>query len=129
MSLTNRLRDIERRLSELHAGAKATVAGQVIVIEADRPLTAKQRAQMQETLAEALSGTNQRALVLDGGMRLARPTDEQVDALRQDIARVEEKLDSLLQALAEEGGEEEQGPSITLDGEDAGGERDQSQTL
>jgi hypothetical protein len=128
MSLTDRLRRIEQELAGVRAGAKATAIENVIVVEADTHLSTPQRARMQETLAEAVKGTGQRVLVLDGGLHLARPTDEQIDAVRQDIARVEGKLDALLAALDAED-ETETGPSVTLDGDDAGGERDQSQPL
>lgn len=43
------------------------------------------------------------------------------------LLRMEAKLDSLIAALAEDEDDEE--PSITLDGERAGGERDQNQSL
>jgi len=42
------------------------------------------------------------------------------------LDRIEQKLDALLQALADEGEEEQ---ATTLDGELGGGERDQTQGL
>lgn len=42
------------------------------------------------------------------------------------IARVEAKVDALIQALADDDGDE---PSFTLDGHPAGAERDQGQSL
>jgi len=44
------------------------------------------------------------------------------------LARIEAKLDALLEALAEED-EGEQQPAMTLDGQPTGGERDQGQAL
>ncbi|WP_136638150.1 hypothetical protein [Stenotrophomonas maltophilia] len=45
------------------------------------------------------------------------------------LMRVEEKLDSLIDALAAEGEEEQDEPLRSLDGELVPGERDQSQSL
>lgn len=57
-------------------------------------------------------------------------TDTHMEALRRIEAgqnRVEAKLDQLLEALAEDSGEP--APQTTLEGEGAGRERDQSQSL
>ncbi|MEB1026006.1 hypothetical protein VDP41_06115 [Xanthomonas campestris pv. campestris] len=45
------------------------------------------------------------------------------------LARIEEKLDALLAALAEDTEQDEEEPARTLDGDLAGGERDQSMSL
>jgi len=45
------------------------------------------------------------------------------------LKRVEEKLDALLGALADDGGEEQEAPATNLDGRLVPGERDQSQSL
>lgn len=45
------------------------------------------------------------------------------------LDRIEAKLDALLEALAVEAEEQEEKPLLTLDGDEAGGERDQSQSL
>ncbi|MBV6782087.1 hypothetical protein KWH04_15865 [Xanthomonas campestris pv. trichodesmae] len=45
------------------------------------------------------------------------------------LARIEEKLDALLAALAEETEQDQDEPARTLDGDLAGGERDQSMGL
>jgi hypothetical protein len=50
-------------------------------------------------------------------------TLEQFDMLK----RIEAKLDTLISALAD--GEEDEEPSLTLDGHPSGGERDQTQSL
>lgn len=46
--------------------------------------------------------------------------------LRQILARIEGKLDTLIQALA---ADDDEPVPLTLDGEPAGGERDQGQSL
>lgn len=49
-----------------------------------------------------------------------------MDAVERRLERIEQKLDILIAALAEDEGDE---PGQTLDGDAAGGERDQSQGL
>lgn len=51
----------------------------------------------------------------------------QLDRIELSQARIEDKLDALLAALADDGEEAE--VRITLDGEAVGGERDDSQPL
>lgn len=58
-----------------------------------------------------------------------RRMEQQQEEQRQATARLEEKVDGLLAALAAEGGEEQDEPARDLDGELVPGERDQSQTL
>ncbi|MBV7502087.1 hypothetical protein [Achromobacter sp. ACM05] len=55
-----------------------------------------------------------------GGGQMARISEQ--------MARIEGKLDALIEALADEGEEMDQ-PDLTLDGEAVGGERDDSQPL
>ncbi len=57
--------------------------------------------------------------------RLELRQEEQLKA----TARLEEKVDALLSALAAEGEEEHDEPARSLDGELVPGERDQSQSL
>ena len=52
----------------------------------------------------------------------------QMARISEHMARIEAKLDALLEALADEGEETEQ-RELTLDGEEVGGERDDSQPL
>lgn len=52
----------------------------------------------------------------------------QLDRIELSQARIEDKLDALLAALADEGEEMGQ-PELTLDGHAVGGERDDSQPL
>lgn len=56
------------------------------------------------------------------------PDSAKLDRLLENQARIEAKLDALLEALADEGEETEQ-PVLTLDGKAVGGERDDSQPL
>lgn len=58
-----------------------------------------------------------------------RRIELQQEEQRQVTARLEEKVDALLAALAGEGEEEQDGPARSLDGELVPGERDQSQSL
>lgn len=58
-----------------------------------------------------------------------RRIELQQEAQRQATARLEEKVDALLSALAAEGEEEQEEPARSLDGELVPGERDQSQSL
>ncbi|MBN4999077.1 hypothetical protein JY421_03470 [Stenotrophomonas maltophilia] len=58
-----------------------------------------------------------------------RRIELQHEEQRQATARVEEKVDALLAALAAEGEEEQDEPARSLDGELVPGERDQSQSL
>lgn len=58
-----------------------------------------------------------------------RRIELQQEEQRQATARVEEKVDALLAALAAEGEEEQDKPARSLDGELVPGERDQSQSL
>ncbi|OBU55110.1 hypothetical protein [Stenotrophomonas maltophilia] len=53
----------------------------------------------------------------------------QQEEQRQATARLEEKVDALLAALADEGEEGQEEPAHNLDGELVPGERDQSQSL
>lgn len=46
--------------------------------------------------------------------------------IREQLTRIERKLDALIDALIEDG---EAAPTLTLDGNPEGGERDQSQPL
>lgn len=96
-----------------------------LIIECPSQLSQQQR----EALREAVVATGvQGALVLDGGMKVARPCDDQIVALQDSVSRVEAKLDALIEALgAEDQGEQEQ--SLSLDGDAIGGERDGSQGL
>ncbi len=52
-----------------------------------------------------------------------------MNAEASQLDRIEQKLDALLAALAAEGGEEQDTPAPTLDGELVPGDRDQSQSL
>lgn len=56
------------------------------------------------------------------------PDSAKLDRVLKTQARIEAKLDALLEALADEGEETEQ-PVLTLDGEAVGGERGDSQPL
>jgi hypothetical protein len=47
--------------------------------------------------------------------------------VQDQLDRIEAKLDALIAALADDG--DEDAPQLTLDGLDAGGERDQGQSL
>ena len=58
-----------------------------------------------------------------------RRIELQQEEQRQATARLEEKVDALLAALAAEGEEEQGEPAHSLDGELVPGERDQSQSL
>lgn len=58
-----------------------------------------------------------------------RRIELQQELQRQATARLEEKVDALLAALAAEGEEEQDEPARSLDGELVPGERDQSQSL
>ncbi|MGV6491371.1 hypothetical protein ACTUVK_000534 [Stenotrophomonas rhizophila] len=58
-----------------------------------------------------------------------RRIELQQEEQRQATARVEDKLDALLSALAAEGEEEPDVTGTTLDGAPLPGERDQSQSL
>lgn len=57
-----------------------------------------------------------------------RRIEQRLDALEKGQAEQVEAVGTLVDALAHEEEEEAQ-PSLTLDGEDAGRERDQSQSL
>lgn len=61
--------------------------------------------------------------------RRTESTHALVCELLDRIAGLERKLDTLIAALDEEQEEEEDRPTRTLDGEPAGRERDQSQSL
>jgi len=58
-----------------------------------------------------------------------RRIELQQEEQRQATARLEEKVDALLAALAAEGEVEQDEPARSLDGELVPGERDQSQSL
>ncbi|HHA2844548.1 hypothetical protein [Stenotrophomonas maltophilia] len=58
-----------------------------------------------------------------------RRIELQQEEQRQATARLEEKVDALLAALAAEGEEWQEEPARSLDGELVPGERDQSQSL
>ena len=58
-----------------------------------------------------------------------RRIELQQEEQRHATARLEEKVDALLAALAAEGEEEPEEPARSLDGELVPGERDQSQSL
>ncbi|MBH1626004.1 hypothetical protein I5U62_03565 [Stenotrophomonas maltophilia] len=58
-----------------------------------------------------------------------RRIELQQEEQRQATARLEDKVDALLAALAAEGVEEHDEPAHSLDGELMPGERDQSQSL
>lgn len=58
-----------------------------------------------------------------------RRIELQQEEQRQATARLEEKVDGLLAALAAEGEEEQDEPARSLDGELVPGERAQSQSL
>ena len=60
-------------------------------------------------------------------MALDKTSPSGTDALLAAMERIEGKLDVLIAALA--GEEEEELPATTLDGQPAGGERDQKATL
>ncbi|WP_369913893.1 hypothetical protein AB8810_12760 [Xanthomonas sp. NCPPB 3005] len=47
----------------------------------------------------------------------------------EQLGRIEQKLDALLEALAAEGEEGQEAPAVSLDGDVMPGERDQSQSL
>lgn len=51
------------------------------------------------------------------------------DVYLEILQRIEAKLDALLAALAEDAGDDEQAPQLSLDGTPAGAERDRTQTL
>jgi hypothetical protein len=89
-----------------------------LVLTYERALSADQMEMLREYLPKALPG--RRVLVLDGGARLT--------AVDQDaaLARIEAKLDQLIEALADE---DVQAPALTLDGHPAGAERDQRMPL
>jgi hypothetical protein len=88
-----------------------------VVFEIDRNLTAEQYERLREFLQRGLEG-DALAVVLPPGVRMVT-NPAQLD-------RIEQKLDTLLQALADEGEEE---VATTLDGEVAGRDRDQTQGL
>ncbi|WP_426805374.1 hypothetical protein [Stenotrophomonas sp. SrG] len=58
-----------------------------------------------------------------------RRIELQQEEQRQTSARLEQKLDALIRALAAEGEEEPQAPGTSLDGDALPGERNQSQSL
>lgn len=92
-------------------GGAAPIAGVpgLLVLECTRPLTEQQRETMR-LISERALPPGARLLVLEPGVRLARPD---VDALH----RLEAKVDSLIAALADEGGEPDAGdPLASLDG-------------
>lgn len=89
-----------------------------LVLTYQRALSEEQKDFLREELKKALPG--RRVLVLDGGAQLA--------AVDRDVAlaRIEAKLDQLLEAIAED---DVQAPALTLDGDPAGAERDQRMPL
>lgn len=58
-----------------------------------------------------------------------RRIELQQEQQRQATAKLEEKVNALLAALAAEGDDEQEEPARSLDGELVPGERDQSQSL
>lgn len=97
-------------------------AGDVLVVQSRNRLTTQQMETLHETLDKGIASTGVKVLVLDYGLEIVG-----VDSKR--MARMEEKLDTLITALAEGAEEEEERPLLTLDGDAAGGERDQGQSL
>lgn len=81
-------------------------------------------AEQHRLLAQALEARfpDNRVVVLEGGAKLSLLSDH------EQLTRIEAKLDTLISALAEDG-EDEETPALTLDGQQAGGERDQSRSL
>lgn len=86
-----------------------------LVLTVPRSLTKGQREFLQAEVARELPG--RKVLILDDGMQLGRLGDS------EQLARIEAKLDALLKALAEE---DEEHDLTSLDGEQFGGERDQT---
>lgn len=131
MSLPERLRQIERRITqiELDGGGAPDQTSRLLVIEVSGRLSDEQRAAIAADVDAQLSGTGARALILGAGAKLARPSDAQFEAMQQSIAALDAKTSALLAALAEEEDDEQDEPAHTLDGQPAGAERDQSQPL
>lgn len=67
-------------------------AGVELVLTVPVLLTSKQRESIDEAIERSLPG--RRVLVLDGGMKLGRLGDQ------EQLARIESKLDALIEALA-----------------------------
>jgi len=131
MSLPDRLRQIERRITEIELaeGGAPDQASRLLVIEVAGRLSEDQRAGLAADIDARLSGTGARALILGDGAKLARPTDDQIEDLQQRIVTLDAKVSALLAALAEEGDDGQADPGRTLDGEHTGAERDQTQSL
>lgn len=81
----------------------------VLIIECDRPLPQNQRAILQHALHACLPPTH-KALVLEQGMKVARPDDAR-------LARIEATLGRLITALADETDPDaDTDPAASLDG-------------
>ena len=93
--------------------------GDTLVLSADRCLSKDQRDSLRSLLAQQFPGN--KCLVVDGGMKLG------VIAKSDRMERIEQKLDILISALAEE--ELVDASTISLDGQVLGRDRDESQPL
>ncbi|MBB3806403.1 hypothetical protein FHR51_002555 [Xanthomonas arboricola] len=90
-----------------------------VVFEIDQHLSLQQYEDLRDSLQRGLDSPAT-AVVLPPGVRMVT-NPAQLD-------RIEQKLDALLNALADDVEEDEE-PARTLDGELYGGERDQSMSL
>lgn len=89
-----------------------------VVFELDGHLSDEQRERLRAELERGFTG--QGVVVLPPGVKRCRC--DQLD-------RIEQQLAALVNALAEEGEEEQDEPARSLDGELVPGDRDQSQSL
>jgi F0F1-type ATP synthase delta subunit len=91
-----------------------------VIVQLAKDLTQQQSTQLAKDLRAAFP--HKRVVVLPPGVVVSH--SEQLD-------RIEQKLDTLIAALADEQDDQEkQGPIVTLDGETvAAGDRDQTQGL
>lgn len=91
-----------------------------VVFSTDQCLSADQHMRLAAHLE--MRFPDNRVIVVDGGAKLSLLSDN------EQLTRIEAKLDTLISALAEDDGEDE-ASALTLDGQPAGGERDQSRSL
>lgn len=92
---------------------------EAIVVKVPTRLSTEQHRHIDAGLRELFPGVA--VLVLDdGGMEIHRMPSMEA------LGRIERKLDTLISALAEDGGEE---PELDLEGNIVGRERDQGQSL
>lgn len=92
--------------------------GQTLVYTTPHAMSADQCAKLADWFKDRFPANP--VIVVDHGASLS------ILGENEQLTRIEQKLDHLIQALAED---EEPAPSLTLDGQPVGGERDQDRPL